>query len=525
MKVIIPMAGSGDRYVRAGYREPKPLIRVDGCPMIQHVIEMFPGEEDFVFICNEEHLRSSPLEFVLRQSKPKARIVSVNPHKLGPVYTVCQALDTFDDDEEVIVNYCDFGVYWDYHDFLYQLRQRHADGAMSAYRGFHPHSLGPTLYAYIRERDNWMEEIKEKGHFTNNRMQEFASSGTFYFAKGDHIKTYFPELMRLNITVLGEFYVSMVYNLLHEAGLRTYIYELEDFLQWGTPLDLEEYQYWSDQFLGVMRENDCREDVSPDTYNLMLMAGRGVRFVSEGYTEPKPLVRVAGKPMVVEAIRSLPRARRWGFVCLREHLDGYPITEILMREVGEHDIVTVEHVTEGQACTALLARDRFDLDGPLLIAACDSGMTWDIDAYEHLLSDESIDAIVWTFRRHASLERNPGAFGWVEVEGNRIKRVSVKVPISSTPRNDHAIIGTFFFRRGRDFVRAAEEMIVSAERVGHEFYIDQVINYLLADGKKAVVFEVRTCLNWGTPNDLRTYHYWLGYFQKLRLAQARRSVA
>ena len=249
MKVVIPMAGTGDRYLRAGYTGPKPLIPVDGRPMIEHVIDLFPGERDFLFICNRHHLATTPLEKILRQKVPNCEIVAIESHKRGPVHTVLEAIDRVPDDDETIVNYCDFSARWDYADFIRQLHARRADGGISAYRGFHPHSLGHTLYAYMRvDADRWMQEIKEKGHFTPDRMQEFASAGTYYFARGAYVKKYFAELVEKNVNLNGEFYVSLVYNLMQRDGLRTLVHEMSHFLQWGTPEDLDEYKYWSSYF-------------------------------------------------------------------------------------------------------------------------------------------------------------------------------------------------------------------------------------------------------------------------------------
>ncbi|MBI4634965.1 MAG: NTP transferase domain-containing protein [Candidatus Rokubacteria bacterium] len=508
MKIVIPMSGMGDRFRRAGYREPKPLIKVDGRPMIEHIIEMFPGEDNFVFVCNSEHLRTSPLADVLTRAKPGGVIVEIEPHKLGPVHAVCQALDCLDDEEEVIVNYCDFGVAWDHRRFLAELRSRRAAGGISAYRGFHPHSLGPTYYAYVKHEGNWLVEIREKEAFTGNRMNEYASAGTYYFARGELVKRYFPMAMKERLEVSGEYYVSLVYNLLQRDGHRTYIYELERFLQWGTPQDLEEYQCWSDYFRGDGPRLGAANETPMADYNLVLMAGRGMRFAHEGYCLPKPLIPVAGAPMVIQAIRSLPRARRWGFIGLREHFEAYGVAELLRGEVGGCDLLCLDGVTEGQACTALFGERLVNPERSLLIAACDNGMTWDGATYRRMVADPSIDAIVWTFRRRASLEQNPTAFGWVDATSGQVTRVSVKIPISSTPRTDHAIVGTFYFRKSRDFFAAVRAMIEADRRVNGEFYIDEALNAVLAAGKTVTVFEVAMYLGWGTPDDLRTFEYW-----------------
>lgn len=250
MKIIIPMSGNGSRFVKAGYKDIKPLIEVDGKTIIEHVTDIFPGEEDFIFICNREHLRMSNVTQVLKKVKPRGQIVAISPHHLGPVYAVLQMSHLIDEEEPVIVNYADFSVYWDYKDFKSTMFNNNCDGCIIAYRGFHPHLLGENLYAGIRaDQYNNMLEIREKHSFTKNKMDSFHSAGTYYFRKGRHIKQYFKNLMDTNIHTDGEYYVSMVYQIMKDEGLSTYIYEVEYFLQWGTPQDLEEYKYWSDYFL------------------------------------------------------------------------------------------------------------------------------------------------------------------------------------------------------------------------------------------------------------------------------------
>ena len=100
------MTGAGQRFLDAGYTTIKPLIEVDGKPMIEHVVNLFPGEHNFIFICNSLHLQQTPLRQVLQRVAPKGQIIEIAPHKKGPVYAVCQILDKIPDEEEVIVNYC-----------------------------------------------------------------------------------------------------------------------------------------------------------------------------------------------------------------------------------------------------------------------------------------------------------------------------------------------------------------------------------------------------------------------------------
>ncbi len=512
MQLIIPMSGRGDRFVRAGYRRPKPLIPVDGKPMIEHVVNLFPGIHDILFVCNEEHLATTDLREVLHTLRPSAQIVGIPSHKLGPVHAVLQATDLIAEDDEVVINYCDFACRWDLEQFRRTVRDTACDGCITAYRGFHPHSLGDTYYAYIRETDHWLDEIREKAAFTNHRMQEYASAGTYYFAKGRHVTRYFRALMDRQVHAQGEYYVSLVYNLMKADGLRIYIYELEQFLQWGTPEDLEEYLEWSRIF---RRWPTPRVSITvPGQTNLIPMAGEGRRFVEADYAVPKPLIPVDGTPMVLRATECAPASERWVFVCRADHLNHHGLANTLQQRWPAAQVISVARTTEGQACTCLLAESEIPADQPLFIGACDNGMLWDAERFQRLVNDRRYDAVIWTFQRHVGVRRHPRMYSYVETEPNGVtaRRVSMKTPISKDPGHDHAVVGAFWFRRAGDFFEAARQLMIRQDRTRGEFYVDACMNEMLRAGKRVAVFLIDHYIGWGTPDELNTYDYWDRYF-------------
>ncbi len=516
MKIVIPMSGMGNRFIKAGYQTPKPLIEMDGIPIIEHVVKMFPMEEDFVFICNSKHLAETNIRAVLQKIAPKGIIVEIPPHKKGPVYAVNAIENLIDEEEEVIVNYCDFSCYWDYADFLEHTRSRDADGAIPAYKGFHPHMLGATNYAFMRDEKQWMLEIKEKEPFTDNRMQEYASMGTYYFKKGAYVKKYFKALMEKDINLNGEYYVSLIYNLLVDDGLKVSIYDVEHMLQWGTPQDVEEYNGFSDYFRAVCDLTSNSEVHPANDINLIPLAGLGSRFSKEGYVDPKPLISVSGKPMIVQAANYLPKAPRNIFICLEEHLVGYPLESTLKKSFPDGKIVSLDKPTEGQACTCEIGLQDENPDSSLLIAACDNGMLYNKEKYEALLNDTTVDAIAWSFRNHPSSHLNPEMYGWIKTDENdTVTGVSVKKAISNSPKTDHAVVGTFYFRKAGYFLEALSRMYEKNERVNGEFYVDSCLNELVEMNLNVKVFEIDHYIGWGTPNDYKTFKYWQSFFHKV----------
>ena len=514
MHIIIPMSGMGKRFVEAGYRIPKPLIAVDEKPIIEHICNLFPDESKFTFICNSKHLAETNMRQVLQNIKSQSNIVEIQNHKKGPVYAVSLVKDLIEDDEEVIVNYCDFGTYWNYQDFLNHTRNRNADAAIPAYKGFHPHMLGNTNYAFIREKKQWMLEIKEKEPFTNNRMDEYASNGTYYFKKGAYVKKYFQELIDKNINLEGEYYVSLIYNLLVEDGLKVSIYNIQHMLQWGVPQDLEEYNNWSKYFKNILTKHNKSVPLDK-SITLIPLAGRGSRFMKLGYKDPKPLIEVSGKPMIIQAANSLPNSQNQTFVTLKEHLKKYPLEKIIKSEFIKAKITSIDEVTKGQAITCSMGLQDVDINSPLLIAATDNGMIYDNNKYQKLIESNNVDAIIFTFRHHVSSKNNPQMYGWVKTDNKyNAEKVSVKVPISNNPYEDHAIVGTFWFKKVQYYNQGLQNLLKKKITINNEYYIDSLMDELIKLGFNVKVFEVNDYICWGTPDDYKTFVYWQSYFHK-----------
>lgn len=249
MQIIIPMAGHGDRFRSAGYRDPKPLIPIDGKPMIAHVLALFPGETDVLLLCNSDHLAHSALREVLLTLCPSSRIVEIPSHTLGPVQTLLHAEEHIADAEPVLVSYCDYDMRWSYPSFLKFASSTNAAGIVGCYTGFHPHLLGSNFYAGVRaDESGRILEIREKYSFTDDKTQSWHSNGLYYFQTGALLKRYCREYRESGRAVNGEYYVSMLYTLMLRDGLDVRVYPIEQFAQWGTPEDLAQYTYWSGYF-------------------------------------------------------------------------------------------------------------------------------------------------------------------------------------------------------------------------------------------------------------------------------------
>ena len=508
MKVVIPMSGQSSRFSSAGYTTPKHLIEIDGKKVIEHIIELYPKDSEFVFIINDKHKDETDVIKVLKNAAPDSIIVTVPSHKKGPVHSVLQASKYIDDREPVIVNYCDFSMHWDYQDFEEFVTQTECDGCVVCYTGFHPHMLGSDNYAFCKtEKRNKIVEIREKQPFTDDKMSEFASTGTYYFRKGSYIKKYFQQLIDEDININGEYYVSLVHNLLIRDGLPNFVYEVPVMLQWGTPLDMNMYLQWSNYYKAVLEGNKPLK--IKNCVTALPMAGAGSRFSKEGFPIPKPFLDVNGQYMVDQALHCLPQTDETIYAALNEHMGMLPIEDY-------GNVVWIDNVLEGQACTTEKIMSEIDDDTSILLTACDNGVLYDSDKFADLIEDLNNDIVVWSYRNNYTAYRNPDMYSWLNVDGDDVKNVSVKKFTGDNPVNEYAIVGTMFFRNKDVYLNSLKQTYEKDVRTNGEFYVDTILNEAIALEYQVKNFEVDHYICWGTPNDLKTYRYWQKFFNKVK---------
>jgi NDP-sugar pyrophosphorylase family protein len=230
------------------------------------------------------------------------------------------------------------------------------------------------------------------------------------------------------------------------------------------------------------------------------MAGEGSRFAKAGYTFPKPLIDVEGKPMIQRVVENLPFDADFIFLVRKEHLEEYEVDSLLnVITNGRYEIVVVDELTEGAACTVLLAKDYINSGESLLIANSDQIMEYTPANFKLMAelarSSTGIADFIWTF--HAT---NPKWSFAKTNDAGRIIEVAEKKPISNI-----ATCGVYYWDQGYAFVSCAEEMIERDIRVNGEFYVCPVHNIGIGRGRKTYPFYVDKMWGIGTPEDLDTY--------------------
>jgi HAD superfamily hydrolase (TIGR01509 family) len=228
---------------------------------------------------------------------------------------------------------------------------------------------------------------------------------------------------------------------------------------------------------------------------LIPMAGAGSRFSAAGYTFPKPLIEVRGKPMIQVVVENLNIEANYVFLVQKEHYEQYNLKYLLNLIAPNCEIVLVDGITEGAACTTLLAKKYIDNDNPLVMTNSDQFIEWNSNECLYAFSADAIDGGILTF----NATHPKWSYAKVDETGF-VSEVAEKKVIS-----DQATVGVYYWKKGSDYVKYAEQMIEKDIRTNNEFYVCPVFNEAIADGKKIRVKTVEKMWGIGTPEDLNYF--------------------
>lgn len=230
---------------------------------------------------------------------------------------------------------------------------------------------------------------------------------------------------------------------------------------------------------------------------LIPLAGLGKRFSDEGFTEPKPLIKIQNKEMILHAIDSLGINGKYLFV-IRKSDFSENLKKILKLHNSDATIMEIDYLTDGPACTALLMKKYINNEEPLVIANCDQIMWWDGEFFIKSINNNVHDGIIVTY--YANTPKN--SYAKVDRSG-RVINIKEKEVISNISLN-----GIHYWKHGKDFVDSAEEMIAKKDKsINGEYYIGPTYNYMIKNNKRVGIFHIPDVMHnsVGTPDDLREY--------------------
>jgi NDP-sugar pyrophosphorylase family protein len=225
------------------------------------------------------------------------------------------------------------------------------------------------------------------------------------------------------------------------------------------------------------------------------MAGRGKRFEDAGYSFPKPLIDINGKPMIQVVVENLNLPSKYIFICQEEHIKKFALYDLFKLIKSNTEIITLNEITEGAAITVLFAKDKINPDEELIIANSDQWIDWNPQHFLSVMRSKNADGGIVTF-----ISTHP-KWSYVKInEDGVVLEVAEKRPISNI-----ATVGIYYYKKGQYFIDAAEIMIKKNIRTNNEFYIAPAYNEMINNGKKVYAYPVVEMRGLGTPEDLRRF--------------------
>jgi dTDP-glucose pyrophosphorylase len=496
MKILVPLAARDQFFKTEEYFFPKPLVEVNGQPMIKLAIEnlrLIDPNAHFIFVVQRDDARQYNLDSILRLlTDGRCTVVELAYPTKGAVCSCLMAIDLIDDDEPLIIANSDQVIDTNLADLIRSFAQRQLDAGVVVFDSIHPR------WSYVRQ--------DESGHVVETAEKRVISrqaiAGFYWFRRGRDFVSASQRLIEHGRSHSGAYYVSATLNELVLDGRHVGAERIsaDNYHSFYSPQKLVEYER-ALQSRSILGHGGKRGAGGQRNVTVVIpMAGRGSRFADAGYQRPKPFIDVEGKLMIEQVLDNLriPGAR-YVLLALAEHLEAAPDLAARLRARANIEIVPVKQVTEGTPCTVLLGRTLIDPDSPLLIANCDQLIDFDVNRYVGECLDRGQDGSILVFRDH---HRDPKwSFAKVDADG-LVVEVCEKVAIS-----DLATVGLYFFARGRDFIDWTIDMIARNDRTKGEFYTCPVYNHGVQAGARIGVYEItfEQMHGLGTPADLESY--------------------
>ena len=230
------------------------------------------------------------------------------------------------------------------------------------------------------------------------------------------------------------------------------------------------------------------------------MAGEGTRFKNKGYTIPKPLIDIKGKPMFIRAANCMPPADLWIFICQKNLLKDGLIYKYIKENFNNYEIIYIDYLTDGQASTCNLAKKYLIDNDQIFISACDSYFEYNADEYFSKIN--TYDVLVFSTKSQEIHFNNVNLFGWIKSNNIFVEKISCKSQLSDEPKEDKVIIGTFAFKNLYFYKNSLNNLFKHKNKINNEYYMDMVIAESLNLGFEVGEIVVNNYISWGTPEEL-----------------------
>lgn len=488
LNVLIPMAGQGKRFRQAGYDTYKPFLPIFGKPMIQYVLDAFPEHVTKRILADRSLLTDQQLAFL--EDQPDVVVHFIPSHSLGPAYSIYQARAELPLDEAFFIAYCDIFWTWDFAEVEKLLDH---DGVVYTRQRFHPHLVGNNYSAFCKPTPNdptRLEEIREKGSFTDDWMNEPLSIGCFYVRDGHAMMNAIGGMIEEDRRVSNEFFPSLLFNDLVTAGQDVRLQDVDFFVHWGVPDQLEDLRTWVHSSRRLIETPTTFESAS-----VCCMGGAGERMRDFGDV-PKALLPVADGELMFRYVANHFGCRSNYFIV------NDALGELLTsRGLDDEQIIDIGPSTKSQLATLAMASDFLRDQNQFFLTSCDALGLWDAAEFEAFLEHELPEAVIFTFEPTLLQSVLSGSHTYVDTTDSAVTKVHIKEKPNDSARG---LAGFFWFKDGGVFA----ELDQIPDDPGRELCADHVLKYMVDRGQRVGSFPLDAYLHLGSPAELHEFAFW-----------------
>lgn len=481
------MAGESSRFFKNGFKSYKAFLDMAGRTMLEGVVEPFGVDVEFFIITTEKLVENNRDIFLSLPANYK--IITINQHKLGPAYSIHLARNNLPDNRAYFIAYCD--VWWRIQSFKIE-KFENIEAAIFVHREFHPHLIKDNFSAFCKSKSddkNSLKEIKEKGSFTDDWMNEALSVGVFYCRDATLMLDAIEELIETKHKVANEFYPSMIFNGIVKKGHEVQLIDVDSFVHLGLPEHYKDFLYWHDY-----QQKKIQNFEGHTPINCLLLGGRGSRMKAVQNT-PKHLLPLDNKTMLECTLERLG--------CQKNVIIGAPGIQ-LPKSLDEQ--VKLEELTDvslSQLETMQKSLAYLPDDESILFSSCDCFGDLDWKELNNLVETAKPNCIVFSFKKSLLNSKSEGGHTTIHVEDGNV----IDVDIKGLRKNyDDCLAGFFWFKNKH--IASDLLMELDQQNITGEVLIDHLIKCLSRGEDKPKCIKLDYYIHVGTPNEYAEYVYW-----------------
>jgi len=478
LNLIITSVGKGKRFVKAGYSVYKPFIEINDKAMINHVIELFDRNVNVIIIASESHKE----DFKVYAESNRINVIYIKDHKNGPAYSIYEVRELLKLDEAYFVSYNDIVWDWNFSNFLAFTGQKCPDVAVLTHIGFHPHLYKNNFSAFCRLNGSIISAIKEKESFTSDWMNEHLSVGGFYFRKGIDMIYAIEKLLEDDKRVVSEFFPSIAINYLINNGKKTLSYEIENFVHWGVPEQLEDVLRWERIFDSEVLCNDLNI--------CMMLCGTGERLkMLSGIN--KAGLKINQSQIMFEYVISRLGSKNVTLL-INDNVKG--ITQ------GKYNEINIGHSTVSQTQSLLLTLKEIKKMKHTLVVSNDCFGKFDP---EELKKYNDCDIVLFGFNPSLLQRKQDSAHTYFLTNNEFVSEILIKQKVYS----GFGLAGMFYLPDCSilNFLDSFNELQNPS--------FDHFVKYLLGLGKSVKFTVLEDYVHIGTPEEYQEFIFWQKYYE------------